>query len=135
MLGNDEDMDGDALTIVGVTDGIYGDVIIQGSEVGYLRDTDGPAVFPGDSFTYTVEDPSGARSTATVTIASETPPPSEVTVTRQVTFDGEQGGTKGFDTAPGRQRRRSGDRQRATAPVWCSRTWRSRRARPSSPPC
>ena len=50
------DSDGDALTIVGVTDGLYGDVIIQGSEVGYLRDTDGPAVFPGDSFTYTVED-------------------------------------------------------------------------------
>ena len=101
VLDNDGDVDGDTLTIVGVTDGLYGEVIIQGSEVGYLRDTDGPLVFPGDSFTYTVEDPSGAQSTATVTIAAETPPPSEVTVNQRVSFDGEQGGTQGFDTVQG----------------------------------
>ena len=101
VLANDFDVDGDSIRISETTNGTYGTVSISGDEVLYLRDTGGPIVFPGDSFTYTIQDPTGEQSTATITIAAETPPPSEVTISKKVSFDGEQGGNGSFDTAQG----------------------------------
>ncbi|WP_424930561.1 Ig-like domain-containing protein, partial [Amaricoccus tamworthensis] len=71
VLGNDTDADGDALGIIGVTQGSQGEVVIDNDQILYLRNTSGPAVFPGDSFTYTVGDGNGGQDTATVTIAPE----------------------------------------------------------------
>ena len=67
VVGNDSDLDGDALAIAGVTQPAHGSVAISsGHEVTYTpaADYNGP-----DAFTYTVADPSGASSTATVTLA------------------------------------------------------------------
>jgi T1SS-143 domain-containing protein len=64
---NDTDADGDALTVTGVTQGAHGSVVIN-------PQTGNPVYTPNldyvgtDSFTYTVKDPSGATSTATVTV-------------------------------------------------------------------
>jgi VCBS repeat-containing protein len=66
VLANDTDADGDTLTVSGASDPANGSVVVNGDgTITYTPDSD----FEGtDTFSYTVEDPSGATSTATVTV-------------------------------------------------------------------
>ncbi|MFK7877331.1 MAG: tandem-95 repeat protein, partial [Paracoccaceae bacterium] len=66
VLGNDTDIDGDDLDVTSVTQGANGSVTIEADgRLTYTPDSD----FNGnDSFSYTVADPSGATSTATVDV-------------------------------------------------------------------
>ncbi|MBE2197677.1 MAG: tandem-95 repeat protein [Anaerolinea sp.] len=66
VLANDSDVDGDTLTITGVTQPTNGAVTHTGSDVTYTPDADyhGP-----DSFTYTVSDGNGGTATATVSVS------------------------------------------------------------------
>lgn len=65
LLVNDTDADGDTLTIVSVQNALNGTVSLIGGNVVFTA----TAGYEGDaSFTYTIEDPSGAASTATVTV-------------------------------------------------------------------
>ncbi|HSC69137.1 MAG TPA: cadherin-like domain-containing protein, partial [Cellvibrio sp.] len=66
LLANDTDVDGDKLSIVSVQAPQNGTVSISGSNVVFVpaSNYEGPA-----SFTYTVRDPMGATSTATVNVA------------------------------------------------------------------
>ncbi|MGE0118721.1 MAG: tandem-95 repeat protein [Dongiaceae bacterium] len=65
LLGNDTDVDGDALTITSVQGAVNGTVQLVGGNVLFspAADYDGPA-----SFTYTVSDGNGGTSTATVSV-------------------------------------------------------------------
>ena len=68
VLANDTDLDGDTLTVTGVTDGANGTVTIDDpltGEVTYTPDPDFDG--PEDSFTYTISDGTGT-DTATVTV-------------------------------------------------------------------
>lgn len=66
VLGNDSDIDGDALTVVSVTQGANGTVVINGGATVTYTPTLG---FVGtDTFTYTVSDGNGGTATATVTV-------------------------------------------------------------------
>jgi hypothetical protein len=63
---NDADIDGDTLSITAVTQPAHGSAVINpGGTVVY---TPAPNYHGPDSFTYTVADPSGATSTATVQV-------------------------------------------------------------------
>lgn len=65
VLANDTDPDGDALTVVSTTAPAHGTVAIAGAGVTYQP----AAGYAGaDSFSYTVRDPGGLTSTATVTL-------------------------------------------------------------------
>ncbi|GAB3760876.1 hypothetical protein GCM10028796_10170 [Ramlibacter monticola] len=65
LLGNDSDVDADALTITGVTSGAGGTVALVGSSIVFTP----IANFNGaGSFTYTVSDGNGGTATATVTV-------------------------------------------------------------------
>ncbi|MEM9342041.1 MAG: Ig-like domain-containing protein [Pseudomonadota bacterium] len=65
VLSNDNDVDGDTLSIIGVTQGANGSVAIDGTNVVYTPD----AGFEGDdSFTYTISDGNGGEDTATVSV-------------------------------------------------------------------
>ncbi|MDZ4262981.1 MAG: Ig-like domain-containing protein, partial [Pseudomonadota bacterium] len=66
LLANDTDIDGDKLTIVSVQAPVNGSVSISGTNVVFTPSSnyEGPA-----SFTYTVRDPAGATSTATVNVS------------------------------------------------------------------
>ena len=66
VVANDLDSDGDALTIVNVTDGAHGTTEDLGG--GNIRYTPKPDFSGEDQFTYTVEDPDGNSSTATVRV-------------------------------------------------------------------
>jgi hypothetical protein len=65
VLDNDFDPDGDTLTVVSATNGTYGSVVYNASNVTYT-----PALsFTGaDSFTYTISDGKGGTAAATVTV-------------------------------------------------------------------
>lgn len=67
VLANDTDPDGDALTITSVSTPGKGTATISGNKIVY---TPGAATCSGatDSFTYTITDPKGATSTATVAV-------------------------------------------------------------------
>lgn len=65
VLANDTDEDGDSLAIVSVTQGAQGATAVDGNAIVY---TPGGGFTGGDTFNYTVSDPSGLRSTATVTV-------------------------------------------------------------------
>ena len=64
--GNDSDVEGDALTVTAVSDPPKGTASVnQNGTVHYLPDPD----FNGtDTFAYTIQDPSGASATGTVTV-------------------------------------------------------------------
>ena len=65
VLANDQDPDGDPLTLVSVSDPVNGTAAIVGGEIVYTPDPD----FNGtETLTYTVTDPNGSTDTATVTI-------------------------------------------------------------------
>ncbi len=70
VLNNDYDADGDTLTVVSATNGTYGSVINNGSNVTYT-----PALnFTGtDSFNYTISDGNGGTDTATVDVTVNAP--------------------------------------------------------------
>jgi CshA-type fibril repeat protein len=67
VLANDTDVDGDRLRVVAVGEATLGTVAVSGNGSGITytpnRDANGT-----DSFTYTIADPSGENSTATVTV-------------------------------------------------------------------
>ncbi len=65
VLGNDADVDGDALVITSVTQGAGGSVGNNGTSVSY---TPNPDFFGSDSFTYTITDGNGNFDTATVNV-------------------------------------------------------------------
>ncbi len=65
VLANDSDVDGPALSVTGVTQGLHGAVAINGGQT--VTYTAGLYVGP-DSFTYTVSDGAGGTATATVTV-------------------------------------------------------------------
>jgi hypothetical protein len=65
VLDNDEDVDGDALTITNVSTPGKGTAVISGSSIIYTPDS----AFDGsDTFTYTISDGNGGSDTALVTI-------------------------------------------------------------------
>jgi cysteine-rich repeat protein len=66
VVANDSDVDGDVLTVTVVTQPAHGTAeIVSGHEVTY---TPAPDYHGGDSFSYTIADPSGATATQTVTL-------------------------------------------------------------------
>ncbi len=66
VLANDSDVDGDALRVAAVGDAQHGTATLAGNQIAYTPDAD----FNGeDSFTYTITDPAGATSEATVKVA------------------------------------------------------------------
>ncbi len=67
VLGNDTDPDGDALSLVSVQDAQGGTVALDG--LGNIVFTPTKDYFGSASFTYTTQDPSGARATAQVVVA------------------------------------------------------------------
>jgi DNA/RNA endonuclease G (NUC1) len=65
VLTNDSDVDGDSLTVTGVTQGSHGSVTTNGTTVTYSP----AANFNGtDSFTYTISDGHGGTATASVSV-------------------------------------------------------------------
>jgi outer membrane protein OmpA-like peptidoglycan-associated protein len=65
VLANDSDPDGDPITIVAVATPAHGTATISGSKISYVP----AAGYVGpDSFTYTIADPKGLTSSATVSI-------------------------------------------------------------------
>ena len=66
VLGNDSDVDGDTLSVVGTTAPSNGSIVDHGDgTITYTPDAD----FNGsDSFTYTISDGNGGTDTATVTV-------------------------------------------------------------------
>lgn len=74
VLSNDNDPDGDSLTITSHTNGSHGTVSNNGN--GTLTYThDGTTGHSSDSFTYTISDGNGGSDTATVAITVTDPPP------------------------------------------------------------
>jgi len=77
VLVNDNDPDGDPLTIVSVTNPPNGSVINNGNSVSYTPD---PGWTGTDTFDYTISDGKGGSDTATVTVTvqeGEEPPPGD----------------------------------------------------------
>ncbi len=70
VLANDNDPDGDSLTIISVTDPSHGTVFQDGSYVYY---TPNEGYIGDDSFVYTVSDGKGGTDTATVDVTVEEP--------------------------------------------------------------
>lgn len=67
VLSNDNDVDGDILTITGVTTPTQGTVAVNPD--GTLTYTPDPDTYNADTFDYSIEDGNGGTATATVTIA------------------------------------------------------------------
>lgn len=66
VIVNDSDVDGDSLSVTGVSDPAHGSVVINtDGTVTYTPDAD---YYGNDSFTYTVSDGNGGTTTATVNI-------------------------------------------------------------------
>ena len=67
VLANDTDVDGDALTVLGVTQGSRGSVSINGN--GTVTYTPNAGTSGADGFSYTIRDAAGLQATASVTVA------------------------------------------------------------------
>ncbi len=67
VLGNDSDVDGDALTVVGASDPANGSVAVNPD--GSIMYTPEPGFNGTDTFTYTISDGNGGLATATVTVS------------------------------------------------------------------
>ncbi len=79
VMANDSDVDGDALTVVGKTNGAHGTVAILGGGTGLTYDP--VQLYIGtDVFTYTISDGRGSTATATVllTVVKDTTRPTVV---------------------------------------------------------
>jgi len=93
VIANDDDIDGDTLTVSAVTQGTDGSVTNNGTDVTYTPDAD---FFGTDTFTYTISDGSEtdvATVTVTVTEVNDAPtanagPDQSVLVTDVVQLDG-----------------------------------------------
>ena len=84
ITGSDADVDGDTLTITGVTQPANGSVVVvTESIVTYLPDSGFAGV---DNFSYTISDGNGGTDTATVTVAVKAPASQQV-VTVIIGFD------------------------------------------------
>ncbi|WP_299672063.1 Ig-like domain-containing protein [uncultured Roseobacter sp.] len=71
VLANDSDPNGDALTLIGLSDPANGSAVIEGNQLRYTPDAD----FTGqDTLTYTISDGNGGTNTATLelTVAETT---------------------------------------------------------------
>lgn len=68
VLANDYDPDGDAITVVSVTQGVHGTAVILPDQTIQYTWTDTTGVLVPDQFTYTIRDTGGRSDTATVTI-------------------------------------------------------------------
>ena len=68
VLENDRDPDGDPISIIEVGAALHGTVVNNSSHLTYTPD---PGFFGEDSFDYTITDPSGAESTARVSVLVE----------------------------------------------------------------
>ena len=66
ILGNDKDVDGDVLSIVGTTNPSHGTIVVNTD--GTITYTPDANYNGSDSFTYTISDGNGGTSTATVTL-------------------------------------------------------------------
>jgi len=97
VLANDSDADGDTITILAVTNGVHGTVAITGGGTGLTYDPATGYTGP-DSFTYTIMDPAGRTSTATVfvTVTSDTVAP--VVLAPAQRFPGQTVGTSTIRT-------------------------------------
>ncbi|WP_445168019.1 Ig-like domain-containing protein [Mycolicibacterium sp. Dal123E01] len=65
LLGNDSDVDGDTLTVTGITQPTHGSAVLNGAGVTYTPAADFNGV---DSLTYTVSDGHGGTATGTVSV-------------------------------------------------------------------
>jgi hypothetical protein len=66
VLANDSDPDGDALSVVGITQGATGTVVLNGD--GTVTYTPAPAFFGRDTFTYSISDGNGGIAVGTVRV-------------------------------------------------------------------
>jgi len=66
VLGNDSDVDGDSLTVTGVSDPAHGTAVINGD--GTVSYTPDAGYYGLDQFSYTISDGKGGTSTGTVNI-------------------------------------------------------------------
>ncbi|HEY0334824.1 MAG TPA: Ig-like domain-containing protein [Stenotrophomonas sp.] len=87
---NDSDADGDALTVVAVTQGANGSVVIDGVTGNPLY-TPNAGFVGADTFSYTVSDGHGATATAMVAITAVVPNDAPVSVADAITVA--EGGT------------------------------------------
>jgi len=101
LLGNDSDLEGDALTASLVGQPSNGSVSIQGD--GSFTFTSGPDFAGTATFTYRVSDPLGAQDTATVTIivANVNDAPVAQSAAKAATEDAAAAGTLGATDADG----------------------------------
>jgi hypothetical protein len=81
VLTNDTDVDGDTLSVVAVTQGTQGRVVISGSNVVY---TPSPSASGTDTFTYTVSDGT-LTAVGTVTLTITAAPTTTTTTTTTTT--------------------------------------------------
>jgi len=85
VLANDSDPEGDAISIVGVTQGALGNVVVKAN--GTISYTTSAGAVGSDSFTYTIRDLYGARATATVFVTLDDVVPPSVTAPTPITVD------------------------------------------------
>ena len=71
VLGNDNDVENDVLTVISKTDPSHGTVSIESNKIRYTRSGTSLEANGADSFTYTVSDGNGGTDTATVYIGIE----------------------------------------------------------------
>lgn len=87
VIGNDDDIDGDTLAIVNVTDGSNGTVVDNGN--GTVTYTPNVGFSGEDTFTYTIDDQnSGVQDTATVTVTVSSFPAPIIDMPGDMVFDG-----------------------------------------------
>ncbi|MCV6587304.1 MAG: cadherin-like domain-containing protein [Marinibacterium sp.] len=101
VLANDSDPDGDAISVLSVSDAQHGTVSIDAS--GMVVYTPAPGYLGSDSFTYTVSDGAGGRSTETVTVtvaAPNGPPQSDAPIPELGAEQGGQAQALVYDLAP-----------------------------------
>ncbi|MGY4329354.1 hypothetical protein ACVWWG_003771 [Bradyrhizobium sp. LB7.2] len=74
VLANDSDPDGDALTIINVTNGAHGTATIAGGKIIYTSQADG-----ADTISYTISDGQGGTASSSVSIDVTVPTPDDIT--------------------------------------------------------
>ena len=85
LMANDNDVDGDSLTVVAVSGASKGTISLVNGALNYRSD---PDLWGSDSFVYTVDDGHGGRSTASVTVTIDGLAPSVVSDRFSVPVEG-----------------------------------------------